>query len=393
MEKEPTSTPSFCQRLKLIDFRVAICVWCFALSSWIDIQGVWIQLPILVNKLPEGWSLPSYIVVLIQCSVVVPLLYGILSRWKAGQKGHLEVVMSYFIMIVGFLSLVFLQFFWDATVFIAGSERSLASLVLIFLLSMVDTTSSVVYLPYMARFKPQYIPALVAGEESSGLIAGTIGLIQGASGESHCINKTVQIFNETLSKNYTESVITMVSSEPRFSVSVFFGILAIIMGLSLVSFSLLNFAPFAQKELAPSPDDGYNKLPVECEKAFENCHSQEIVGPELGQQKPIDKMSYVVMLFYFMWSSVIAYGVFPSIQAFSTLPYGALTFTLAICLPRFSNPLSALASFVCPTRSLKAISFFMAISSGLAAYHLFLASTSPSPPLQQHILGKGFAVS
>ena len=38
----------------------------FALASWIDINGLWVELPLLVEQSPEGWSLPSYLTIIIQ---------------------------------------------------------------------------------------------------------------------------------------------------------------------------------------------------------------------------------------------------------------------------------------------------------------------------------------
>lgn len=39
---------------------VYVLVIIFAMASWIDINGVWVELPLLVPRLPEGWGLPSY---------------------------------------------------------------------------------------------------------------------------------------------------------------------------------------------------------------------------------------------------------------------------------------------------------------------------------------------
>ena len=39
---------------------VYVLVIVFAMASWIDINGVWVELPLLVPRLPEGWGLPSY---------------------------------------------------------------------------------------------------------------------------------------------------------------------------------------------------------------------------------------------------------------------------------------------------------------------------------------------
>ena len=47
---------------------VLVCV--FAVSSWVDLNGMWVELPIFVTHLPEEWTLPSYITVLAQVNVL-----------------------------------------------------------------------------------------------------------------------------------------------------------------------------------------------------------------------------------------------------------------------------------------------------------------------------------
>ena len=42
----------------------------FGLSSWIAINGLWMELPLLVNSLPEGWNLPAYLSIIIQVGYV-----------------------------------------------------------------------------------------------------------------------------------------------------------------------------------------------------------------------------------------------------------------------------------------------------------------------------------
>ncbi|XP_054446628.1 solute carrier family 52, riboflavin transporter, member 2 isoform X2 [Pteronotus mesoamericanus] len=37
----------------------------FGIGSWAAINGIWVELPVVVKDLPEGWSLPSYLCVLV----------------------------------------------------------------------------------------------------------------------------------------------------------------------------------------------------------------------------------------------------------------------------------------------------------------------------------------
>lgn len=49
-------------RVLVVDLFAAL----FGMGAWLAINGMYTQLPLLVFNSPEGWDLPSYIVVLIQ---------------------------------------------------------------------------------------------------------------------------------------------------------------------------------------------------------------------------------------------------------------------------------------------------------------------------------------
>lgn len=49
-------------RKPLVDVLAAL----FGVGAWVAINGLWVELPLLVDQLPEGWNLPSYLSVIIQ---------------------------------------------------------------------------------------------------------------------------------------------------------------------------------------------------------------------------------------------------------------------------------------------------------------------------------------
>ena len=55
----------------------------FGISSWVSINGLWTQLPMLVNSLPESWSLASYLTVTVQLANVGPIGYSLVRHWCA----------------------------------------------------------------------------------------------------------------------------------------------------------------------------------------------------------------------------------------------------------------------------------------------------------------------
>ena len=114
-------------------------------SSWISINGLWVELPLLVSNLPEGWSLPSFLSIIVQLANLGPLVYGWIRTPSSPTISLL--------LLCGVGASVGLCFVWDHTAIIGGKSRSLGLFICVFLLSLVDCTSSVLFLPYMGVFK------------------------------------------------------------------------------------------------------------------------------------------------------------------------------------------------------------------------------------------------
>jgi riboflavin transporter 2 len=53
-------------RTPLVDLLAVL----FGISSWISINGLWVELPQLVQELPEGWALPSYLSIIVQVTSI-----------------------------------------------------------------------------------------------------------------------------------------------------------------------------------------------------------------------------------------------------------------------------------------------------------------------------------
>lgn len=54
---------------------VDILALLFGLGTWVGVNGIYVQLPLLVNVAPEGWSLPSHMVLIVQFANLGPILY------------------------------------------------------------------------------------------------------------------------------------------------------------------------------------------------------------------------------------------------------------------------------------------------------------------------------
>ena len=233
-------------QLKEISMPVFILVMFFAMSSWIDLYGVYVEIPYFVTSLPEGWALPSQLGMAVDAANIAPLLYLIAVKLCPGKIKEWPIILI--IIGVGMAMCLSLVFLWDQTASIAGKERSVGLLSAASILALVDCTSSVVYIPYMAKLKTQYLTAYFIGEGFGSLIPGLVGLVQGIGSEPNCVNSTVVNFNETIGSNITEWKVNAVYDPPRFSVEVYFLFLFGTVSLSGISFLILHFSPFCKKE-------------------------------------------------------------------------------------------------------------------------------------------------
>ena len=169
------------------NFKLDALAMLFGISSWISINGLWVELPLMVQVLPESWTLASYLSVIVQIANVGPIAWG-LASWKwPGISMHLVI---YCLLCIGTLASILLAFFWDETTYFAGAEHSTALFTLVFFLSLVDCTSSVLFLPFMATFRAVYLNSYLIGEGLSGFLPALVALAQGVGGNPKCENVT-----------------------------------------------------------------------------------------------------------------------------------------------------------------------------------------------------------
>lgn len=159
----------------------------FGISSWISINGLWVELPLLVDRLPESWNLASYLSIIVQLANVGPITIGLL-RWKKSVPVAWVIIT---LLIIGIISSVLLVVFWSETSFIGGVNHSTALFALVFFLSLVDCTSSVLFLPFMGVFKQSYLNSYLVGEGLSGFLPSIAALAQGVGGNPYCENVTI----------------------------------------------------------------------------------------------------------------------------------------------------------------------------------------------------------
>ena len=238
-----------CSQISVITYFLA-CV--FGIGSWVAINGLFVELAILVPHLPEGWSLPSYLIVVIQIANIGPVLYVLGNKFFP--KVIREVHAIYLTLVVGVIACCLLGFFWKETTFVAGSKHSTAFLVLAFFLAMADTTSSVSFIPFMSVFPEVYLSPYFVGEGLSGLLPSLVAIAQGVGkGASHSLCG-LEPSNSTSNSTWSGG------PQPAFSPDVFFFFLCAMMTLCTLAFVGLNHLPVAKRQYVKhSSYDLYNQ--------------------------------------------------------------------------------------------------------------------------------------
>ncbi|KAL3068832.1 hypothetical protein niasHT_032957 [Heterodera trifolii] len=174
----------------------------FGSSTWLTINAIWVELSLYTGRLPEAWSLPSYLAAIIQLACVGPLLYSVLHKCVGLRIEKPPLILI--LLAMSTVSMLLLALFWEWTMPIFGSQHSVAILLLTFLMALVAATSNVLFLPFMATFHPNYLTAYFVGMSFSSLVPSVLKLIQGV-GNYECHPSTNGTTNTTtLVAVYTE---------------------------------------------------------------------------------------------------------------------------------------------------------------------------------------------
>lgn len=387
-------------------------VMVFGSSTWLSVTAIWVELPLMVSvyPLPEGWSLPSFLTFVVQLAALGPILHWLFGKiapvtFNSPASTRLQI---YACLTIATFSTLLLSVYWDTTAFIWGVERSVGLMVLLFCVSMVSCTSSLLYLPSMFRFQPPYITAYFVGMGFSAMIPSLLALIQG-SGRTVC-----HVANSTYSTNDSidfsgnisaaHSVISR-AVEPHFHVSTFYFLMFVWMLLCTIAYGLLNmqsivgcalndYADKNRTENLTLEDPGYkesNALSTDEQDA--HSRSQQNERTAVFSSVNFQKVSPLLLLLITCWCCALMNGILPSIQSYACLPYGTTVFYLTAILSNLANPVGCFTLFFCSVKQSKPIILLTACVIVLSAYIMTLALSSPRPIFGHSFLGSFLCVS
>lgn len=386
---------------------VTYALFCFfGLGSWVAINGVWAQLPVLTVSLPECYKLASILTVIIQVANIGPLAYTItklLWRKLDWNQFNLEVCAVFLLVVIGTLSCVLLALFWRHIAVVGTEEHSVALISLIFMLSLVDCTSSVVFVPFMKHFPVVYLSGLYIGEGLSGVLPSVIALIQGSA-------------NNSIGCGYNYSSYTELGI--NFSTNVYFALLAVLMFLCGAAFLGLLGLPWPRKERAKTKSHiplkqeednvepskvhviNYNKHPRSADQAplmsSDDDSSDKsnvkvlrisqtvLVSPTLtlGRQVLIVLYDNAAVLSCIFLISFLTNGSLSSVSSFAFGAYTNQIFHVAVNLGLIANPMATLLFALLPAKSRILTAFLTIVAYLFGVYMLAIALMHSDPPLK-----------
>ena len=422
-----------CSQISIAVYFLA-CV--FGMGAWAAINGLFVELAVIVPHLPEGWSLPSYLIVIIQVANIGPVFFVLGNKFFP--KVVHEVPVINLMVIVGVAACGLLGFFWKETTFIAGSQHSTAFLVLAFFLAMVDTTSSVSFIPYMSVFGEVYLSPYFLGEGLSGLLPSLVAMAQGVGeGASHSLCG-VEPPNGTSNSTWSGGL------QPKFSPDVFFFLLCAMMAACGLAFVGLNYLPVARRhqinhsinDLEHQEDSktsrqnkGEHHIPEQYELHFSNPgrgegdtdlkfnsfvdteSSSRIHQMEIGYEgkdhaatgSKSQEPSYdsnvlttgvtVYLLVILGVANALSNGVVPALLSYACIPYSYYVYHLTLTLSSIANPVVCFVFVFIRTRSPLIIAFLSVMYLGLSVYIIVVAKQSPDVILRCESAGSALIVS
>lgn len=381
-------------------WKIDILVALFGLSTWLNINGVWAEMPLLVPNVSGSWNLPSYLSLVVQLANIGPAVYILLHYWfpkVITQRGAI-----FFVLATSILSIaMFVQLFsnpdnfsgiygrnFQSGAFFGKQIDKISTIIkpyvkiltnytisgLTFVLAQSVCLSRILHIPFMGNFQPRYLTSFFIGEGLANFIPSVLALAQG-------INNA-----EALSK--CESVTTS-----NFSMSAFFLILLGLTILSSGSFVLLNMKSITRKYLR---EDLNSPTPISTTSIVVKKCIEEKLKDSTWISKCrsfVNQKDLICLLLVQGWAAYFCNGLLPAIQSYACLPYGVVAYHLALNLSHIANPVTSLLIPFLPDPTKKSVAFFTVWSAGVILFIVVTALLSPNPPFAGQMTGTILMVS
>lgn len=352
-----------------------IVLW--GMSTWIHINAIFAQLPMIVPCVAEKGSIASVISLAIQIGNIGPILLTIIQQrhffgWVSTEPGSRPPrVISYFIFIIiliGICGSFLLTARWNAK----DGSRSYTLIVTTFFLALAATSSSLVFFDYIKRYTAAFsVNALLLGEAMNTIIPALLVLIQTKAHVAPCpVGNTSTIPLSTQCDQGQQDLL--------FSTSVYFAIIGCLILLSFVAFTFLDIGLLNPRKEVPTTGR-LGELPLNEVTDSSKGNSTEDIVDSLSDKKI--RRDIFRLLTISVAVNFLNFGILPALITYSTLPYGRLTFLVASILTPFANAASVALGFVhSNAKSIRNLVFLLAVSMAGTCYILAVAFMSPCSP-------------
>ncbi|KAL7669748.1 hypothetical protein ACOME3_004695 [Neoechinorhynchus agilis] len=243
------------------------------------------------------------------------------------------------------ISCIVIAFAWQKI----HNSKSVVLLVTVFVLALVDTASSISYMDYMKKYKTKFVNAVLLGESIGTLLPPSLALVQGI-GEINC----------TYKENNLNGSLVVDIIPPRFSVRVFFIVIAIICCISLSAFILLR------RE--------FNGWFTEAQSFPSEEHSRQALLP-----KPKDEIECRRLLILSLPINCILFGILPTLSSYSLIPYGHVVYYIGSILNPIASSISLLPKMIWPKLKLEVYPLVGIFIFGCLPVSVIVATSIMSP--------------
>ncbi|KAI6206051.1 hypothetical protein M3Y94_00861900 [Aphelenchoides besseyi] len=318
------------------------------------------EMTIFTTKLPEGWALGSIFTAAIQVAAIGPLIFMCIDRCtKIPMPRGKFIQLALILCALGNLPLSF--FF--------GIRRSKCSVTTTQLpsfqwrFSLSSLSSCLLYWSWIVEFHSKL----------------SVDYSKYNASDYNCV------FNNATSQ------LEPVFVEPRFSVRTFYLIMFAWMGISTVSFFLINNHEKSLEKLCIWPSKKpHDNSTIELPLSTEELSTVEIPAHETPVEPITSSVQLHRDLFILVCLATIGCElntIIPSIQSYAGLPYSQKTYFWSLVLSSLAQPLGAFASVFIHVKRTSLLIGLSLVCAFCTAFTVLIAAQSPNPILKNSIFG------
>ncbi|VDM92737.1 unnamed protein product [Onchocerca ochengi] len=240
-------------------------------------------------------------------------------------------------------------------------------------MALVNGTSNVLFMPYMATFHASYLTAYFVGMGLSSLFPSVVSILQGSGNDCVVVNGTSMQTNGIL----------------HFGVTEFNFIMLIWMLIATGAFVYLNLPMNAAiaEEGKLSTDQSPTKSPQIDEPNSSNVTEfnpfSQNSETRIAEDRPqVDKLRLGLFLFLMAAVNAQMNGIVPSVQSYASLPFSQKTYHLGLTLSNIVSPIVCFLPLFVKIIRLSVLISLTLISTVLTGLIIAFAAMSPTPVLQ-----------